>query len=1286
MSGTDHASSSIHLSEHLVEQLNEDSSEDLSEDLNEQVNEGLSESFNEPLNKELSKGLSEPLNRPLNEFLSEELNEDLNESLNEDVNDSFNKFPGHSLGEESDFSESIGKSRLNDSYDSTADKYNYDHEEDSHYNKVSPSHLSEKETVDDEDDQFLSSSLLHHENGGEEHRYEDDYEYNRKTKPVEKFEEIPSDQVEVQFQSPVIDSEEEKADELLKISTNIDYMVTDDLNYLSFNKNKNSLNSNNSNSIVYTRRLTEEQEKRVSTFFEYNKIPNLGDKIPSKIFKKVIAQAGIEGHDETEVEQMVRIANLVNDENGAISLETCLHLLQNEMSVSMLHRLFARTNTDVTNERVQFHLDMNEMEKLFEKIGLKIKKSEIEKKIRLLDRDIDGNVDWEEFLTVSSLMLGKTICVETKNDVKTSARRLAKQHLKQLSRTLQYIHDLRDQIFEKKNEIKKKIEDTAIENVREKLKSSWKEKDDLELSVLRLKQIHFDEIKDKLIAYDREKRKALETHRKYIQKRDEKRNLIFEMRRSFENEFKKLTNFKDFALHVKDIKSKSNDAIQTLDKGIEVGKKLQKMWKASSKLQNVPKFTEAHDATLFVTKQSRVIDEIKTKLVMMQKERDKYEVMIEDELTKNKEKRIECVNLNMKITQRETNLLSLVTKGKDAEIQSNTLKKELQLKKKASESKKVKAMENIVYQFQCEWEDVQKQLQQTRSKLATVDDELERAKEKTSQLHIEMGELKITLEGIQQIGQMERSVTTLAAVDFPSLGVGIEGSGILVKELPNDGVDSFKAEPRRQAPKGNRVFNGEDQMDSFRQKFPLEYSVLLKETSLLLKETSAVLKDIQLCYDWEYILSIHSSRHPPQTLRLVGIQQLPSFFDREKNISPKVFECFFEWLHVLNSASRGHLSSEICLNTSTVEVLIPHKSRYDRLNGPLSELQFWNDRLQVLQNLDSQCGSDQVRSVIAFLLDIDGFNELTDAWSTAVNSLHRASRVALWNCKYLRVLKNPLTIISSIRQSSSLAPVQCVVPSLVKTLYKLAKHGSNSNTAEPPPLPSHLTSKSTLTSSRKKHPPRGYGVPSQLEPFLSRISLALVARISFHIDPSTMIRNFGAKESWEKTDDATTLLIRWKDSCNRSCLGCDDSWSSLSWKKILKPIEEALTRLKEVRSVMSALRRVEETNEKKFNSSDIESLIEKLKKACEVNANIPQDINEVIDKERAKARSHLRLPTRKGGKKEKTENMELLDIFDEKNCNAWKKIVEDIQYQFRKDDVKGSCRIFQRIEKARNYK
>merc|ERR1719198_2121533 len=187
--------------------------------------------------------------------------------------------------------------------------------------------------------------------------------------------------------------------------------------------------------------------------------------------------------------------------------------------------------------------------------------------------------------------------------------------------------------------------------------------------------------------------------------------------------------------------------------GIEVAEaasaEARAVWAATAEHEKPPAVSTSDDALDYLNKQNSVMSEITTKMQMMQRERDKYEDMIAEEMEKNKEKRIECVNLNMKITNFETKQMAMESKLKDVTIQNQTLEVELEKKLKDTDSKKVKELKNTLFQFTKERDTVVDQVEEAKAKLKKTIKLLEQATHKSAQLNIELGELKIILEGMK---------------------------------------------------------------------------------------------------------------------------------------------------------------------------------------------------------------------------------------------------------------------------------------------------------------------------------------------------------------------------------------------------------------------------------------------------------------------------------------------------------------------------------------------------------
>jgi len=173
---------------------------------------------------------------------------------------------------------------------------------------------------------------------------------------------------------------------------------------------------------------------------------------------------------------------------------------------------------------------------------------------------------------------------------------------------------------------------------------------------------------------------------------------------------------------------------------------MQNTYETMSEFETAPQVSNSEEAKDFVKNQSMVINEIKTKMQMMQRERDKYEDMIEAEMVKNQVKRVECVKLNMRITNLESRQLAVEQRFQEQSILSQTLAKELQEKTEDTDSKKVKGLRNTVFQFNEEKMVVVGQVEDTKSKLRMCKMRYSQMNNKVSQLNIELGELKILLE------------------------------------------------------------------------------------------------------------------------------------------------------------------------------------------------------------------------------------------------------------------------------------------------------------------------------------------------------------------------------------------------------------------------------------------------------------------------------------------------------------------------------------------------------------
>merc|ERR1712166_1479190 len=192
------------------------------------------------------------------------------------------------------------------------------------------------------------------------------------------------------------------------------------------------------------------------------------------------------------------------------------------------------------------------------------------------------------------------------------------------------------------------MNDTTLEDVRTKLKAEWDQKDVLEMKLLDSKTEHYKVLEKMLSDNDAEKNQLVEG-----------------------------ASVQEI---LADIDKASKEVHNGLDAANEMAGETKKAWSATAEFEKPPTTSVSTKGLEFISNQNAVMSEITTKMKMMQRERDKYEDMIEEEMTKNKTKRIECVNLNMKITNLETQEMAVMAKCKDLEIQNLTLKEELKKK------------------------------------------------------------------------------------------------------------------------------------------------------------------------------------------------------------------------------------------------------------------------------------------------------------------------------------------------------------------------------------------------------------------------------------------------------------------------------------------------------------------------------------------------------------------------------------------------------------------------------
>jgi len=498
--------------------------------------------------------------------------------------------------------------------------------------------------------------------------------------------------------------------------------------------------------------LTEEQVTSLKRQFELNKVgKGKVSKIPLNKVRKVMERAGLEMREQ-ELNRMINLADIVCGDEDFLTWHQLENLATNKVDVNMLFQLFQFANTDTEFERVEFFLDVDEMFNLFQKIGLDKTKEEIDKAVNDLDDkgDRDGKIDWEEFLSVCGILLGSAVAVDQNDPDGTDFNQLrdSTQRMKEnMSNTKAVKRELARLIVKKKAEIEAKIKDTTLEDIRGLLKKEWDDKDTLELGLLDNKKDNFLELAKLLEENDKEKQDLCKRFTDTCAERDMVRDSIDQKREGFRQRFKQhFTSFDQIFQMISAI----DEGATVVNKGLEAveGEEVeaQKIWEQCKEYEIAPKVSASNDCADFLRNQTMVISEIKTKMEMMQRERDKYEDMIAEEMERTKAKRMECVVLNMQITNLESTQLVIEMKYQEQSILTQTLGKELEDKEGDTDSKKVKGLRNTVFQFNEEKEVIVEQVAEVQMKLRQATTRQQAMSLKCDQLNIELGELKILLE------------------------------------------------------------------------------------------------------------------------------------------------------------------------------------------------------------------------------------------------------------------------------------------------------------------------------------------------------------------------------------------------------------------------------------------------------------------------------------------------------------------------------------------------------------
>jgi hypothetical protein len=477
-----------------------------------------------------------------------------------------------------------------------------------------------------------------------------------------------------------------------------------------------------------------------------------------KDIEKCLHAAGIgeqDGITAEHVRKIMKIApSLVGFDRPGLTFPMICTLARNAFDVNMLHHLFEAANSNTRWEKIECFLDADEIAALYQRLGVKTDRTHIENFIEGLDRDGDGRVDWEEFLTFSQELLGGQVVVADEDPDGTDFSQL-REHVDRFRLSLQVtgevVAELSGEIEGKQREIEKAIEDTSMLDVKAELRREWDKKDKLELAILEGTTKYFTDMEKQLESQDAEKQKLVEEFEAVRAKRDAVRRSTLQMRRDFREQFNQQFGHYDGALdRLEKIKARMADLFRSLKDAEAVAERSEKVWTAVDAVEKDPKVSSSDAAIEFLAKQSHVLDQIMVKMQMMQRERDKYEEMIDIELGKNKDMRMEIINMNLALQMMDSKMLALTKKYREQLLQHKALGFEVSKAHERRENVKMRQLRKTCEELEARRSKTQEKIQGLEAKIVQVTERTQNAARKGQRLQIELGELKLLLERISE--------------------------------------------------------------------------------------------------------------------------------------------------------------------------------------------------------------------------------------------------------------------------------------------------------------------------------------------------------------------------------------------------------------------------------------------------------------------------------------------------------------------------------------------------------
>jgi hypothetical protein len=467
----------------------------------------------------------------------------------------------------------------------------------------------------------------------------------------------------------------------------------------------------------------------------------------------IVAEAGIAVDDDSGASAR-RLRELAAhlDEGRGLTFEHLWALARNKTTIAMLNQLFHEHHEGDDGMR-EPSLSVEGVDRILRKLYFPVEARALRSAFDRVDAARTGTLFWEEMLTLCQALMRESGVIERgragKGDSRAVRENVARMRAR-LAQTREETQELEAVVRKKQGELAGQLGDRTHAELKERLRQFWDVKDQIELAIMNLKIKHFDGMRALLSKNDKAKQRMRDAHRDEVMRRADALDRTARARRLFRNDLE--SHFLSFPVLAQTMRF-IQEAAGRADKGVAAAQAAAEACAAQRArvrdAERPPAPSSSAECRQFLRRQRSVLGEISEKMRAMQQERDRYERMIEEEVAQNKEKRIAICVLNQRVTELEATQLLLERGAKDERIQRQTLRHAVAVHKGDVESAKVKQLRATVRMFEAEAEEVDGETRRTRARLAETEARIVAARERRRTLNVELGELKILLQGVK---------------------------------------------------------------------------------------------------------------------------------------------------------------------------------------------------------------------------------------------------------------------------------------------------------------------------------------------------------------------------------------------------------------------------------------------------------------------------------------------------------------------------------------------------------